>query len=54
VTDDEKVKAREREAKVAQLARELYGRGVYHKPTDCFLMAELFIDYAELRWEELK
>jgi len=51
-------KAREREAKVAQLARELFvaqAHGYrYPEPDFCFRWAEKFVDDAESRWEALK
>ncbi len=51
-------KDREREARVAHLARELFiassaRDGWRYSAADCFLQAEDFDDLAQARWKEL-
>ncbi len=55
MTNEEKVKARERECRVAELAKSL----MIHKfdawdPLTAFAMAEHFDDLRQARWEALK
>ncbi len=55
MTSEEKVKAREKEARVAELAKKLYVHSPHiNNPHSAFANAEFFDEIRQARWEALK